>query len=285
MTIEFIKQADKLTRLGDEFIRKNGNKFFHEEARRLLEKNELYKLFDYQEIVEALFSKKFQVEQNFKSFEFSDLPITISRGEHCFIDIYFWRRRPTTIHNHHFCGAFQCISGSNLDLEYKFKVTRKLTKFHALGELIHKRTKKIEAGDVVPINLLDKFIHQNHHLADLTVNLCFRTSEVHKKNLSNFLYSGLRYEKDPASLLRAERLFALTRVQDFDYEKINITPIDALNFLILNYGIKTQHPMFLKLQSYLDRRIKREFNLDINKLLDVHEAELDERQISKFSIS
>lgn len=274
----FLAQAAELTRLGDRFISKNGTKLFHEEAQRLLLKSNLHRSFDYQELATAIFSKNFQVEQNFKAFEFSDLPITVARGEHCFIDIYFWRRRPTTIHNHHFSGAFQCISGSNVDSEFKFKLGRKLTRHHALGELHLVRTKNIKAGDVVAIDLLNKFIHQNHHHDDLTVNLCFRTNEVSKRNLSNYLYSGFRYEKDHQALLRAERLFALTKIQDFDPKRMDITPADALNFLILNYGSGIQHPRFVKHQAYLEGIVKETFQLNVKGLIDAHEDQLSRIQ-------
>lgn len=278
MKKSFIQTANKIVKDGDRFLKKNGSAKFHEMARELLVDGALHHLFNYEELVQYVFNKKFKTEQNFKSLEFSDLPITIARGSDCFIDIYFWRRRPTVIHNHHFQGAFQCLLGRNLDSEFKFKVNKKLTKFHDLGELSLIHTRELNAGDVVSINLLNKFIHQNHHHADLTVNLCFRTSEVPKKNLSNYLYSGLRFEKDPESLARVDRLNAFLRMDDFSYTKLDLNLIDALNFLILTYRSGIENPRLIKLQRFLDNKIKSELKLDIKDLLDKHEHELDRIQ-------
>ena len=116
-----IKLAQKLVKSGDRFIAQHGVKEFHKKAADLLSSSTLAQDYDYQEIVTEAFTPSFQRHpQNFASLEFSDLPITLARGKNCFIDVYFWRRRPTVIHNHHFVGAFQCLHGSNLDLEFQF---------------------------------------------------------------------------------------------------------------------------------------------------------------------
>lgn len=270
----FRNKAQELTRKGDQFLRKFTPGEFHKEAAELLSKVEIHKDFNYQELVLSTFNQKLP-EQNFKNFEFSDLPLTIARGENCFIDLYFWRRRPTVVHNHHFRGAFQCLEGFNVDSEYKFKTLKKLTKLHSVGDLKLKRIKTLKKGDIEAIHFQDKFIHQNHHQSDLTVNLCFRTHDVPGKNLSNFLYSGLKYEKNQLALNRASRLYSFTRIDHFDHRKLNLTLEDAFNFLIMSYDSNAAHPSFLKLKKFFEAKVKKETGLNLEKLFIEHDKELE----------
>jgi hypothetical protein len=275
MKNKFVSMAQELTKLGDRYIQKHGTKNFHQKAKDLLSEKNLPESFDYKELVEVAFSKKFHPRQNFRSLEFSDLPLTIARGEECFIDIYFWRRRPTVIHNHHFRGAFQCLLGFNVDSEFKFTQTTKFTKFHSQGRLELKSTTNLSRGEIKAIDFQDKFIHQNHHQADLTVNLCFRTPDVARKNLSNFLYSGIKFEKDQLSLARAQRLFAFTRIDDFDYRKLDLSLEDAFNFLLMSHGSSAANPRFVNLKKFLEIKVKKETGLNLGKLLDQHDQELE----------
>lgn len=268
-------QARDLTRKGDLFINKHGIDHFDEEATRLLLKTRISEAFDYQTLVETSMKPGFNKIQNFHSFEFSDLPITVSRGENCFVDIYFWRRRPTVIHNHHFSGAFQCLLGKNIDFEFEFKKKRKLGKHHILGDVRMMNARVLKQGDIATIGFMDKFIHQNHHHADLTVNLCFRTPEVKGSNIANYLYSGLRYDKDRNLLARVNRLLRFTGLEKFDFKKVDIDLDDAINLLIQTYGTTSQNPRLLNLRKYLERKVKSEAGMDINKLLRLHEQELD----------
>lgn len=277
MKSAFLANARKLVKLGDRFLSQNNQNVFHQEAAELLSRANLHKLYDYKKIVTESFGKDFSHEQNFKSFEFSDLPLTIARGEHCFIDLYFWRRRPTTIHNHHFTGAFQCLYGSNVDSEFSFIPEKKVTRIHTLGTLTETRRRDVKPGDIEAINFQDKFIHQNHHHADLTVNLCFRTPDRKGKSLANFYYSGFKYEKNPEALKLARRLYAFSQIEDFDFKKIKISPEAALSFLLETLGA-TSHPRTVNIQKTLLKRMKSETGIDVQKLIRVHDEKLDSIQ-------
>lgn len=268
-------EATKLTKAGDKFIQKSGPKKFYEEASALLSKASMHKCFSFEDLVRGSFEKSFNHEQNFKSMEFSDLPVTIARGEHCFVDLYFWRRRPTTIHNHHFTGAFQCLYGSNVELKYQFKKERSLTRFHTLGVLKEIKETKVLPGDIESINLQDKFIHQSHHQADLTVNLCFRTPDFKGKNLANFYYPGLKYEKHALTLQKAQRLYAFSLIEDMNLDKLEVAPEVALTFLIETLNMGSAHPAVKKLQNRFLKRFKSESKLDLAKLFLNHENYLD----------
>jgi hypothetical protein len=267
--------AKKINRKGDQFIKKNGTKEFHKIATDLLIGSNFAKSFNYQDIVSAAFESTTSLKQNFRQLEFSDLPLTLSRGENCFIDIYFWRRRPTVIHNHHFSGAFMCLDGNNVDLEFEFKKSKKVGKYHDIGSLELVSTRNLKAGDVATIAPLDKFIHQNHHQAELTVNLCFRTPEIGEKNLSNYLFSGLRFEKNPVLIGRVSRLRRFIDLGQFKFKDVNITTDDAVNFLIQNHRTNSLNPRLVKVMKTLDQRLQDEFDLNVTKLMDDHEKHFE----------
>ena len=271
--MKMLELVKKMNRKGDLFIKKNGTKEFHKKASELLADAGLEKHFNFESIVQSAFSDKHS--QHFKNLEFSDLPVTIANGENCFIDVYFWRRRPTVIHNHHFIGAFMCLFGGNVDLEFKFKKERKLGKFHDMGELVLKNTRKIVPGDIAEIAYMDKFIHQNHHQAELTVNLCFRTPQAPGKSLSNYLYTGLRYEKNTELLGRVGRLMKFIDLGVFDPNKVNINHDDAINFLIQTFETRSQNPRLLKLRKQLEKRINSDLGVDISQLLTEHDLRME----------
>ncbi len=269
------KLARKLVSLGDRFIAKNGHRKFHLEAAKLLSENNFCSVYSLDQLRSLSFKKNIESIQNYRAFEFSDLPLTLARGEDCFLDLYVWRRRPTVIHNHHFVGAFQCLEGSNVDLSFSFKAKKKLGSFHSLGDLKLEETRKVDAGVIVPIDLQDKFIHQNHHHHDLTVNLCFRTPDISGKRIANFLYSGLRYEKDPVTLARTERIFRLLKLGPLDLKKLNLSADDALSFLIQAYGINSDNSAFQAAKEFFSLKVRKEFKLNLEDLLDEHESQID----------
>jgi hypothetical protein len=261
-----------LTAKGDSFLLRHGPRRFPDKAVEILREVALHEEFDYRDLLRRSFS--FSHEQNFKRLEFSDLPVTVARGKRCFIDVYFWRRRPTTIHNHHFTGAFQCLLGKNVEREFTWQEERKLSRFHALGKLTVTRTNTILPGDIHAIRLQDEFIHQSHHHADLTVNLCFRTPDLPGKRLSNFLYSGVKIEKDSDSLRRAEVLYAYACLEEFAPSELRLKREDTLNFLFHTLRT-TQNPRILGLQKKLQRDMKGLLGVDVPKLLARHEGVLE----------
>lgn len=271
--MSILKLAKKLNQKGDEYIAHHGLKNFHRYSAELLLKSGIHKTYDFDEIVSTIFTQK---HHNFPKMEFSDLPVTLSRGEHCFIDVYFWRRRPTMIHNHHFTGAFMCLHGQNLDFEFEFKKEKKISKFHELGKVELKRKMTLGPGDVVEIDLLNRFIHQNHHHADLTVNLCFRTPELSNKNISSYLYSGLRTEKNHGMLERVHRLRRVLDLGQVDFKKFPMTDDDAIFFLTQYYGVDTQNQQFNAFTEFLNKKIKKDLKLDVPALLAQHDQILDE---------
>ncbi len=264
--------ARTISQKGNDFIQNKGVLGFHLYATELLASSQFHKLFDLQEIAQAAFSES---KQNYAHLDFSDLPITLAEHEHCFIDVYFWRRRATTIHNHHFSGAFMCLTGNNIDLEFTFAPEKPLGKFHELGKITLHQERNIKPGDIATIAPLNRFIHQNHHQAELTVNLCFRTRDREKHNLSSYLFSGLRYEKDATLLARVARLRRLIDIGNIQVDKLNLNSDDAINFLIQSHGMKTQNPLLTQTIAYLEKQIMDQHGVSVDQLMQSHNLEFD----------
>lgn len=274
--MSFIKSAKSINRKGDAYIRRHGVKGFDKFAAGLLQDSGLASMFSVEEIIKCSFDQKNQGHQKYRNLEFSDLPITVSHGENCFIDVYFWRRRPTVIHNHHFMGAFMCLFGNNVDLEFSFKKEKKVGKFHETGTLLLEHARNIKPGDVAPIDLLNKFIHQNHHQAELTVNLCFRTPDMGKTNLSNYLYSGLKFEKNPLMLSKALRLRRVIDMGDFDLRDIDVSIDDAICFMLQMSDSSSGNPRLHNAMDFFRKKIKKEASFDIDAYIHEHESKLEE---------
>lgn len=271
---KLINLSQELIKSGDDYIALHGPLNFHEYAYGLLQGAKLHQAFDFEDLVQASFSQDFNQKQNYGSLQFSDLPLTIAMGEHCFLDLYFWRRRPTTIHNHHFTGAFQCLEGMNKDLEFEYVKSKSLGSYHDVGEVKLKQSRTLVKGDIAGIDFLDKFIHQNHHQAELTINACLRTPDRGEVNLSNYLYSGLRFEQHPLLLERGSRLLAFINMGRFDVLNLDMTTDDALHFLLRTYQSPSRSKLLLEVRSYMKKLV----GVDIDQLLDEHEERMDEIQ-------
>ena len=269
---KLIDLSQDLVKRGDEFIAAHGPLKFFDKAQSLLQEAKLHEAFCLEDLIKASFENTFNQNQNYAFFQFSDLPVTIAMGKHCFLDLYFWRRRPTTIHNHHFTGAFQCLEGINVDLEFEYVKEKSLGLYHDLGQLRLRHSRTLLKGDIAPIDLLDKFIHQNHHQAELTINACFRTPDIGEVNLSNYTYSGLRNEQHPHVLDRISRLLSFINVGDFDVRSLNLTTDDVINFLIRTYQSHSKNKKLLEVRSYMRSLVA----CDIDRLLDEHEAKMSE---------
>ncbi|MFP5384521.1 MAG: hypothetical protein ACLGHN_00480 [Bacteriovoracia bacterium] len=274
--MSLIKFAEKLNQQGDDFIRKFGIKDFHHHVCEMLLKSSIHDAFDYQEIINSFFGKAGSAKQNFGNLEFSDLPVTLSRGKNCFIDLYFWRRRPTTIHNHHFSGSFMCLLGNNVDHEFTFRKEQKIGKYFETGKLELKEKRVLKAGEAVPIAPLNKFIHQNHHQADLTVNLCFRTPDLENKTLSNYLYSGLKFEKNPLLLRRASYLRRFIDMGEFDFQSLDLSTDDAVVFLLQNFGTNSGNQRLQQILKLLQKRVSEEHGINLGQMIESHDRQMDQ---------
>ena len=156
--------------------------------------------------------------------------------------------------------------------EFEYVKEKSLGLYHDLGQLKLRHSRTLVKGDIAPIDLLDKFIHQNHHQAELTINACFRTPDIGEVNLSNYTYSGLRNEQHPHILDRVSRLLSFINIGDFDVKSLNLNSDDAINFLIRTYKSDSKNKKMLEVRAYMKSMIVE----DIDSLMDEHELRMHE---------
>jgi hypothetical protein len=275
----FYQKVLDLVRRGDQFIATNGAARFSEFALNELNQSHLSEDYDRSVLAAITLDPAFKVIPNYPFLEFSDLPLTLARGEHCLIDVYVWYRRPTVIHNHHFSGAFMCLEGNNIDLEFEYRHERDVGLFHGIGKLTLKEKSHLQAGSAVEIRPLDGYIHQNHHQAELTVNLCFRTNFMIDKTLSHYLIGGLRIDKDKELLQRNARVLGFLRLGELP-EDVEFSMDDVLAYLIDLHRSKSGNRRVLQLKDEFERRVRDELGFDLGEELSKHEAYMAELEDS-----
>lgn len=125
--------------------------------------------------------------QTYPDAIFSDFPFTLARTPKVHLDMYYWFHTDTSVHNHHFSGAFKVIQGKSHQLSYEFKVSNKVDEHLFEGQTIKKSDLILSVGDVHRIHPQDEFIHQVIHLEKPTVTLCLRTDNLPGMNLWSFI--------------------------------------------------------------------------------------------------
>ncbi len=135
--------------------------------------------FNHQEFIERLFSlPQFPKQVHVKS-QFGEPPFTIyySEKNNFYVEIYFWDKLHTSIHDHGFQGAYQVISGQSIQSEYEFIEEVKKNKDSSIGILNPKELTLLNAGDTREIILGNKFIHRVLHLEKKTASLIVRSAK------------------------------------------------------------------------------------------------------------
>lgn len=268
---KFFQVVQDLVLRGDEFIEKNGDAKFSSFALEALNESKLAAIYDRRELAAITLDPAFSVVPNYPFLEFSDLPLTLARGSHCLIDVYVWYRRPTVIHNHHFSGAFMCLEGNNIDLEYEYRHAKDVGRFHGLGTLKLVQKNHLQAGTAMEIRPLDGYIHQNLHQAELTVNLCFRTNFMIDKTLSHYLIGGLRIDKNKELLQRNARVLAFLRLGELP-EDVQFSIDDTLAYLIELHRSESGNRRVGKLKEVFEKRVREEVGLNLAAALSEHET-------------
>ena len=126
-------------------------------------------------------------DQSFPDAVFSDLPITLARTSKVHMDMYFWFKSDTSIHNHHFAGAFKVVKGSSYQICYKFDSPISVDPSLYEGKIEKVSDNLLTEGSVELIIPEDCFIHQVIHLEKPTITLCLRTNSLPNLNLWGFV--------------------------------------------------------------------------------------------------
>jgi hypothetical protein len=158
--------------------------------------------------------------QTFNGQEFSQFPLTLLNHEGYNLDLYFWNKANTCIHDHNFSGAFKVIKGIYFQSTYQFKKIKVHTDWLAEGELNKIKSEKLLAGDVVGIKIGSDFIHETYHIEGECVTACLR-SEMRTGPIHTFFPPSLRLMSVP-----------------MDFKEMKA--LDYIKFLSINMSDKTE---------------------------------------------
>lgn len=175
-------------------------------------------------------------QQNFLHKEFSDFPLTLVRKEKFLIDMYIWLHSDTSIHNHHFSGAFKVMTGSSFQVNYAFIPEKNLGENLQTGDL-----KKLEAihlpnGTVQKIEYQDKFIHHVLHLEQPTITLCVRTPPSKENALAVYLYPKYRLLLKELDTTKTKWLQAFNIALGMNKELVKEIPLSDCEIIRLIYN-------------------------------------------------
>lgn len=154
---------------------------------------------------------------------FGDPPITIYNSPRFHIDVYFWLEGTTSVHQHHFCGAFQVLHGSSLHSWYEFEKHESLNIFTEIGEMNLKACNLLNVGDVQEIRAGRQYIHALFHLEQPSATIVVRTLKSplflpQYKYFKPFLAVDPFFE-EPNTVKKMQAITALIRSKHPDTDK------------------------------------------------------------------
>ena len=188
-------------------------------ANKILSDSSVHEHFNLETIAEFLQYKKYPANY-YGLRSFSDMPFTLFRNDHFFLDIYFWRQSDTDIHSHHFTGAFKMLTGQQNQFEFTFQKKKKLFPFLDEGELKMISSRSLRPGETQPILLGQDFIHMTvHGKSQLTANLCLRTPTYPDQHFYGYLLHGHKLLNLPYQEERVQKLGLIQVLSDKDQLK------------------------------------------------------------------
>lgn len=107
---------------------------------------------------------------------FSDMPVTVYRGDGFYVELLIWVDGTTAIHQHGFSGAFRVLHGSSLHSVYEFEEMRRINSRTRLGRVTCTGMRYLKPGDRHRIRSgPDGLAHALFHLERPSVTLVVRT--------------------------------------------------------------------------------------------------------------
>jgi hypothetical protein len=216
--------------------------------------------------------------QSFPNNEFGELPYTLVRRDMIFFDVYIWSHFETSIHDHHFCGAFAILKGQSLQHLYSYQAHEKIAEGVDKGELSMVESRKLYPGDTQQIRVADKFIHRVLHLDHPTITICIRTLPLYDQ-LSVYTINGYRikYLINHEKLVKVADYMALElALHDAGKIEFNQLDSDMSNLLgnlthveLLAMSMRYRLPIQAREHGYLLEFCKKNKDLDwINDCVD-----------------
>lgn len=171
-------------------------------AKDILESSDIHNLFS-MDMIPAITKRSLEnnTKQLYPNIGFSNYPITLVNNEHYVIDIYLWTERDTSLHSHHFTGAFKLLKGHSTQVVFQYDEHERLDDALTRGELKIIKTYNPGPGDVVEIHPYKEFIHHSFHKkSGAAANIVLRTQSFKDKCLSNYYLPGIEMYFDRQSV-------------------------------------------------------------------------------------
>ena len=172
--------------------------------------------------VEQLLQLDYPSRQGYPNKEFGNVAITVASNADFRIDVYVWNMgRDTSIHDHHFTGAYRPIYGISKQLSFSFEPEIECDAGLTKGILRHCETRTIANSDAAEIPLGEKLIHLVEHIGFPTVTVCIRTHDLASHHLNSFFFPGYRLVYDRQFPLATRKklklliVMAMTRQQNW----------------------------------------------------------------------
>ena len=132
-------------------------------------------------------------EQGYPGAEFGDAAITVARNADFRIDVYLWNGgRDTSIHDHHFTGAYRPVYGWSRQHSFAFEPEADCDDRLTKGALHHCETRSIAGGEAAEIPLGERLIHLVEHVGDPTITVCVRVDDLEGRHLNEYFFPGYR---------------------------------------------------------------------------------------------
>lgn len=160
--------------------------------------------------------------QGYPNREFGDAAVTVARNADFRIDVYVWNGgHDTSIHDHHFTGAFRPIFGVSRQHRFVFETESDRGLGLTEGVLRHCATRSVSGEGAVEIPTGDRLIHLVEHLGEPTVTVCVRTDSAPGHYLNAYWFPGWRCADYPSprvqTIKKLNLLFAMRASQPADW--------------------------------------------------------------------
>lgn len=143
--------------------------------------------------------------QHFKNNEFSQFPLTLHSWDDFFLDLYFWAECRTSIHDHHFHGAFKVIEGDYCETSFTFKEGFEISADIFKGTLLRGGHEEIAPGRTKKISMNEPYIHCVSHTQKINITLCLRSRDL-TPYLNEYLFPGYKITLRPIEINIRKRL-------------------------------------------------------------------------------
>ena len=142
--------------------------------------------------IDDYYSTLFNSETPIGNSNFGDCSITLWENQAFYIEVIFWNRMWTSIHEHGFSGAFLNLTGERFVAEYKFDEEIRIEEKLRKGILSKKKIESMQVGDVRLILEGMDGIHRTMSVEGLGVSFVIRTKKE-KSSQFSFFSNGMAY--------------------------------------------------------------------------------------------